>query len=86
MTFLQVSHILTGVTFLQLSGSLKVSLSYRCGCGRDRETHTKKEVFFPPRDTWDVTRHTELLGTDSYGTIEFQGGPHPIKAQVGPSM
>ncbi|KAK2154072.1 hypothetical protein NP493_2229g00014 [Ridgeia piscesae] len=53
----------------------------RCGCGRDRETHTKKEVFFPPRDTWDVTRHTELLGTDSYGTIEFQGGPHPIKAQ-----
>ena len=27
-------------------------------------------------------KHTEAHPTDAYGTIEFQGGPHPSKAQV----
>ena len=35
-----------------------------------------------PHEHWNVIRHTELLPTDAYGTIEFQGGPHPTKAQV----
>ena len=33
-------------------------------------------------DKWNVSVHTELQPTDAYGTIEFQGGPHPTKAQV----
>ncbi|VDM29561.1 unnamed protein product, partial [Toxocara canis] len=30
---------------------------------------------------WTIRKHTVVLPTDSYGTIEFQGGPHPYKAQ-----
>uniref|UniRef100_A0A914HV67 Uncharacterized protein n=1 Tax=Globodera rostochiensis TaxID=31243 RepID=A0A914HV67_GLORO len=30
---------------------------------------------------WSIHRHTNLAPTDAYGTIEFQGGPHPFKAQ-----
>lgn len=28
------------------------------------------------------TKHTRAQPTDAYGTIEFQGGAHPTKAQV----
>ncbi|CEF69851.1 Transient receptor potential cation channel subfamily M member 1 [Strongyloides ratti] len=30
---------------------------------------------------WSIKNHTKLLPTDAYGTIEFQGGPRPIKSQ-----
>ncbi|XP_071516413.1 transient receptor potential cation channel trpm isoform X2 [Panulirus ornatus] len=30
---------------------------------------------------WSPSRHTQLLPTDAYGTLEFQGGAHPTKAQ-----
>ncbi|KAH7727830.1 Protein GON-2 e [Aphelenchoides avenae] len=30
---------------------------------------------------WTISRHTVVLPTDAYGTVEFQGGPHPFKAQ-----
>ncbi|KAK4317577.1 hypothetical protein Pmani_011358 [Petrolisthes manimaculis] len=30
---------------------------------------------------WSPSRHTHLLPTDAYGTLEFQGGAHPTKAQ-----
>uniref|UniRef100_A0A8R1XPP4 TRPM SLOG domain-containing protein n=1 Tax=Onchocerca volvulus TaxID=6282 RepID=A0A8R1XPP4_ONCVO len=32
-------------------------------------------------EKWTIRRHTALFPTDAYGTIEFQGGPHPYKAQ-----
>ena len=31
---------------------------------------------------WLAEKHSELSPTDAYGTIEFQGGAHPNKAQV----
>jgi len=31
---------------------------------------------------WSSLKHTVVSATDAYGTIEFQGGPHPTKAQV----
>lgn len=31
---------------------------------------------------WTPSRNTQPSPTDAYGTIEFQGGPHPSKAQV----
>ncbi|ROT71151.1 putative transient receptor potential cation channel trpm [Penaeus vannamei] len=31
---------------------------------------------------WSPSRHTQLQPTDAYGTLEFQGGAHPTKAQV----
>lgn len=33
-------------------------------------------------EVWLPTKHTKAFPTDAYGTIEFQGGPHPTKAQV----
>ncbi|KAM3720978.1 Transient receptor potential channel [Dirofilaria immitis] len=32
-------------------------------------------------EKWTIRRHTALFPTDAYGTIEFQGAPHPYKAQ-----
>lgn len=56
----------------------------RCQCGRptgwhDAQAFDKKVT---PNDIWIPSKHTKYLPTDAYGTIEFQGGPHPCKAQV----
>uniref|UniRef100_A0A0K0F7B4 LSDAT_euk domain-containing protein n=1 Tax=Strongyloides venezuelensis TaxID=75913 RepID=A0A0K0F7B4_STRVS len=58
----------------------------KCGCGRLRNDHyvqafdeiakSKKNGF----EKWSIRKHTTLCPTDAYGTIEFQGGPHPTKA------
>uniref|UniRef100_F1KQ20 Transient receptor potential channel n=1 Tax=Ascaris suum TaxID=6253 RepID=F1KQ20_ASCSU len=32
-------------------------------------------------EKWTIRKHTVVTATDTYGTIEFQGGPHPYKAQ-----
>uniref|UniRef100_A0A0N4ZLR6 Transient receptor potential cation channel n=1 Tax=Parastrongyloides trichosuri TaxID=131310 RepID=A0A0N4ZLR6_PARTI len=69
--------------------------SQRCGCGKLEYEHsieairnskrmtseTDIENFGKTNDRWSIKNHTELLPTDAYGTIEFQGGPRPIKAQ-----
>lgn len=34
------------------------------------------------RDQWSPGKNTRASATDAYGTIEFQGGPHPTKAEV----
>lgn len=36
----------------------------------------------PQAESWAPSKHTQPSPTDAYGTIEFQGGPHPTKAQV----
>lgn len=30
---------------------------------------------------WSIKDHCQMVPTNAYGTIEFEGGPHPIKAQ-----
>ncbi|KAK5965237.1 Transient receptor potential cation channel trpm, partial [Trichostrongylus colubriformis] len=32
-------------------------------------------------ERWSLKKHTICLPTNAFGTIEFQGGPHPHKAQ-----
>lgn len=62
---------------------------FRCHCGLLLTAHSgsvveqyrKLEGSEQP-DAWSVNRHTVATPTDAYGTIEFQGGPHPTKAQV----
>lgn len=57
----------------------------RCCCGRPSTHHgpnqwdLSKEL--PPADTWVPSKHTRASPTDAYGTLEFQGGPHPTKAE-----
>ncbi|KAK2153336.1 hypothetical protein LSH36_300g03014 [Paralvinella palmiformis] len=56
----------------------------RCGCGRTLQAHCipRDELSRLRSDeVWNVQDHTRELPTDAYGTIEFQGGAHPTKAQ-----
>lgn len=66
-----------------------LEFTYRCSCGLSLPLHTSSVVDQHKNadnaeqiDTWSVNRHTSASPTDAYGTIEFQGGPHPTKAQV----
>lgn len=56
----------------------------RCCCGQSRQTHPTIPGIEPgsPGDAWLPNKHTRPHPTDAYGTIEFQGGAHPTKAQV----
>lgn len=58
--------------------------SHRCCCGQSRQTHPTIPGIEAgsPGDVWFPNKHTRPHPTDAYGTIEFQGGAHPTKAQV----
>ncbi|RUS83212.1 hypothetical protein EGW08_009023 [Elysia chlorotica] len=56
----------------------------KCSCGRSETWHIqhgvpRQEPAHPER--WHPYKHTDHCATNAYGTIEFQGGPHPSKAQ-----
>ncbi|CAH1123867.1 unnamed protein product [Ceutorhynchus assimilis] len=55
----------------------------RCCCGRTLEQHKFLTDPNPmaPGEIWYPSRCTVAHPTDAYGTLEFQGGPHPSKAQ-----
>ncbi|XP_033235013.1 transient receptor potential cation channel trpm isoform X8 [Drosophila pseudoobscura] len=55
----------------------------RCCCGQAQITHQTIQGIESgsPGDLWLPTKHTRPQPTDAYGTIEFQGGAHPTKAQ-----
>lgn len=56
----------------------------RCACGRSEHWHVQNGTAKMDPDhpeKWHPYKHTEQRVTDAYGTIEFQGGPHPSKAQ-----
>ncbi|KAM7534599.1 hypothetical protein Aperf_G00000113410 [Anoplocephala perfoliata] len=66
----------------------------RCGCGRLPEEHDAeviREVRMNSKvsrplaqpEKWRVERHTRAVPTTAFGTVEFQGGPHPTKARQG---
>ncbi|XP_055631073.1 transient receptor potential cation channel trpm isoform X5 [Toxorhynchites rutilus septentrionalis] len=54
-----------------------------CCCGQERRTHQLVPGIEPgvTGDIWQPQKHTRPQPTDAYGTIEFQGGAHPTKAQ-----
>ncbi|XP_049292905.1 transient receptor potential cation channel trpm isoform X10 [Anopheles funestus] len=54
-----------------------------CCCGQERRTHQFAAGYETgvPGDTWQASKNTRAQPTDAYGTIEFQGGAHPTKAQ-----
>ncbi|XP_026835811.1 transient receptor potential cation channel trpm isoform X2 [Drosophila erecta] len=55
----------------------------KCCCGQAQITHQTIPGIESgsPGDLWLPTKHTRPQPTDAYGTIEFQGGAHPTKAQ-----
>uniref|UniRef100_A0A2C9JU91 TRPM SLOG domain-containing protein n=1 Tax=Biomphalaria glabrata TaxID=6526 RepID=A0A2C9JU91_BIOGL len=56
----------------------------RCSCGRNEYWHRQTGASWLESghlEKWHPLKHTEPKPTDAYGTIEFQGGPHPSKAQ-----
>lgn len=54
-------------------------MTFHCGGGSGSVQLVDPEN---PNEVWSSLKHTVLSPTDAYGTIEFQGGPHPTKAQV----
>lgn len=60
------------------------SFVFRCCCGRTNPQHglNVKIAETPTNEIWLPSKHTQPSPTDAYGTLEFQGGPHPSKAQV----
>lgn len=93
------SLLLLSMVFTQciLSNMLCVMCCCRCWCGLSYAQHCVAGAAGagvtgaglpglgppPPTEAWTAARHTRAQPTDAYGTIEFQGGPHPTKAQVG---
>ncbi|KAK0425602.1 hypothetical protein QR680_009283 [Steinernema hermaphroditum] len=69
----------------------------KCGCGRLKERHgehlipkkysldeedeRQSELTRRSSEKWSIRKHTVKVPTDAHGTVEFQGGPHPYKAQ-----
>ncbi|KAK9497367.1 hypothetical protein O3M35_004699 [Rhynocoris fuscipes] len=57
----------------------------RCCCGLAKTFHCSSvataERIEGEEPIWTPSKHTQPKPTDAYGTIEFQGGPHPSKAQ-----
>ncbi|KAH7966358.1 hypothetical protein HPB49_015505 [Dermacentor silvarum] len=67
-------------------------LKHRCGCGELLGGHTLSArpsltsqggQAQPPEseEHWSISRHTDVSPTNAFGTIEFQGTSHPLKAQ-----
>lgn len=87
---LALSHPFKVLRFWQISAFLSLHqmyfllFPYRCCCGQSRQTHPTIPGIEPgsPGDLWLPNKHTRPHATDAYGTIEFQGGAHPTKAQV----
>ncbi|XP_053614210.1 transient receptor potential cation channel trpm isoform X17 [Plodia interpunctella] len=52
-----------------------------CWCGLSKTAHGSNTAVAAPGEAWVPARHTHAAPTDAYGTVEFQGGPHPTKAQ-----
>ena len=59
---------------------------HRCGCGRLQDDHQfdvdSQSHGYVAGEKWCPSAHTVISNTDAYGTVEFQGGPQPTKAQV----
>ncbi|XP_020300486.1 transient receptor potential cation channel trpm isoform X4 [Pseudomyrmex gracilis] len=57
------------------------SYTHHCGTGADVQSYTDIKEKEKDREQWSPGKNTRPFPTDAYGTIEFQGGPHPTKAQ-----
>ncbi|XP_011879175.1 PREDICTED: transient receptor potential cation channel trpm isoform X3 [Vollenhovia emeryi] len=57
------------------------SYTHHCGTGADVQSYHLGESREKDREQWSPGKNTRPFPTDAYGTIEFQGGPHPTKAQ-----
>lgn len=60
----------------------------RCFCGLPPDQHRAGTSLGgsgsgseSPSEQWSPARCTVAAPTDAYGTVEFQGGPHSLKAQ-----
>lgn len=58
------------------------SYTHHCRAGIDVQSYTPSNTKEEDREQWSPGKNTRPFPTDAYGTIEFQGGPHPTKAQV----
>lgn len=62
------------------------SYTHHCGNGADVQSFPNSAAAEHERESWSPGKNTRSSATDAYGTIEFQGLPHPTKAQVRPKL
>lgn len=67
-----------------MCGGLQVnhSISANQGLNRAHSVHSQTSSQTSDNEHWSPLRHTTGSATDAFGTIEFQGSAHPLKAQV----
>ncbi|KAI6241208.1 Transient receptor potential channel [Aphelenchoides fujianensis] len=57
----------------------------KCGCGRTVDDHDTADYQSGASHVdsiqWSIGQNCKLVPTNAFGTIEFEGGPHPLKAQ-----
>lgn len=60
----------------------------RCACGRLIDEHDSYSahiddchVQLNENINWSIANNCRIVPTNAYGTIEFEGGPHPLKSQ-----
>lgn len=63
-----------------------IVMSFRCCCGRILDEHEFYDAQAPGAShtenmQWSISQNCRLIPTNAFGTIEFEGGPHPLKAQ-----
>lgn len=67
-----------------------ISNKFRCGCGRQIDEHDSYSVHIDDCQiqlnqhqniVWSIANNCRLIPTNAYGTIEFEGSPHALKAQ-----
>nr|CDS28709.2 transient receptor potential cation channel [Hymenolepis microstoma] len=92
-TFMQPTWIEQKITQLNCAKYVpSIKHPDRCGCGLFLEEHDIEVIretevnFMLPRsptesERWQVKTHTRAVPTTAFGTVEFQGGPHPTKAR-----
>lgn len=55
-----------------------------CGLSLNDHEHGTELMEEVPSDVkkiWSISQNCKMLPTNAFGTIEFEGGPHPLKAQ-----
>ncbi|GBN23035.1 hypothetical protein AVEN_5426-1 [Araneus ventricosus] len=52
------------------------------GLYRAHSVHSQASSQASADEHWSPSRHTAPSPTDAFGTIEFQGSAHPLKAQL----
>ncbi|VDP67740.1 unnamed protein product [Schistosoma mattheei] len=73
-----------GLTFSEHPSNVQIEALTQQNLNLQPDISTNSGYHLKPtnNERWHVKTHTQEMQTNAYGTVEFQGGPHPTKARV----